>query len=341
MTVIYAVEAWILALMGWGWLSVQEVWAWSLLSAYVFYGLILLSSFNLVLTGLAPGNLGVRSGYFSAVLVLFLYTTCCVFDTFLSISMGTVKFEAPFSNQTGALCSFTRAQQLFFFSDSPFFMVQGGATLGYLVIQLLVAGAGMLDSEASSLWPGPTWSLGLGMLLSCRMIIVFDGTAKGVVGHARYVQLFSLPLVEFVTIFAYFMYFLGALLASEGLLFGGVEWRKGSRYVSFVGSVIFCIVLLAVLLPKGMLTPALLSLVLIMLAASVYSLIEAIRAPTVPPSSSGQDPPQFMPSAPPAYQIPYASPVAMGLGRQAIPPGRSRFYIPSAVEMAREKNKGV
>jgi hypothetical protein len=33
---VYAVESWILALLGWAWLSFQEMWAWSLLSAYVF-----------------------------------------------------------------------------------------------------------------------------------------------------------------------------------------------------------------------------------------------------------------------------------------------------------------
>ena len=56
MTMVYAVEAWVLALIGWGWLVMQEMWAWSLLSAQVFYGLIWLSTCNVVAVGVAPNG---------------------------------------------------------------------------------------------------------------------------------------------------------------------------------------------------------------------------------------------------------------------------------------------
>lgn len=161
MTMVYAVEAWVLALIGWGWLVMQEMWAWSLLSAQVFYGLIWLSTCNVVAVGVAPSSRGPRSAYFSAVLILFLYTVCAVLDT-----LATPQFLATFQSPFKATCSLARIQQLFFFSDSPLYLAQAGATLGYLIIQLVLAGAAMLSGEGQTVWPGTAWSLGLGFLLS-------------------------------------------------------------------------------------------------------------------------------------------------------------------------------
>jgi hypothetical protein len=56
MSLVMAVEAWIMAILGWGVLTLQEMWAWSLLSAHVFYSILCLSTCNLILTGVFPGD---------------------------------------------------------------------------------------------------------------------------------------------------------------------------------------------------------------------------------------------------------------------------------------------
>jgi hypothetical protein len=330
MTMVYAVEGWILAIMGWGWLVVQEMWAWSLLSAHVFYGLIWLSTCNVVAVGVAPSSRGPRSAYFSAVLILFLHTLCAVLDTLATPQILSV-FESPFK----ATCSLARIQQLYFFSSSPFYLAQAGATLGYLVIQLVIAGAAMLSVEGQTVWPGTAWSLGLGFMLSARLVTTFDGTAKGALaGQGKFVELFSLPVVEFTAMFAGFMYLQGVLLGVEGLSYPGLGWRKTMRYVSFAVVMVFFWFSFYALAAKGILTPWLAAVLVIMAIVSILSLVEAVRAQAPLPMPANV--PVFQSYAPPAQpSAPYGLQPAMGMQ------GRARLVIPSAVEMPVEKNKGV
>lgn len=377
MTVIYAVEAWILSILGWGWLSVQEMASYSFLSAHVFYCLLGASTLNLVLTGISPASNGPRSAYFGAVLILFLHTACCVGDTLYTPQMGSVVFESPTKDPA---CTLARSQQLFFFSSSQFFAVQAGITLGYLIVQLIVAGAGMIDGPDQTLWPGVAWITGLTMMVCCRFFVMFDGSAKGVADQrTRYVQLFALPVVEIATVFAGFMYFLGCLLGMEGVVFPGIAWRKSVRYVTFVFSMLgvgFC---MYILFARGFLTPSLLVLLFVIVAGNIASLVSAIMAAAEPESAkpqaqtaSNQAPPVFarypirnqdnLPSAPPAQVIfgpaagnpanYYPAPANRGGFGVAVvgdqlhsgAASRSRVFIPAPVEMmglATEKKKGV
>jgi hypothetical protein len=324
-TLVYAVEAWLLSIMGWAWLTLQEMWAWSLLSAHVFYGFIWLSTCNVIATGARPDGAGPRSAYFATVLAFALHSACCIFDTLVAPQVGPVAFESPF-NRTA--CTLAKSQQLLYFSDSPFYLAQAGITLGYLIIHLVLAGAAMLDTAEHSAWPGPTWALGLCLLLCQRFAGLYDGTSAGITAdRTRFVQLFSLPVVEYAVLFVGFLYFLGIMLAVEGMLFHGVGWRKSARYVTFVGVILFLCFAGYALVVRGFLTPGLVLLFALILAVNLFSLAEGVRAaaPVVVPV--------VVPARPP-YQ-----PQAPALGMQA--PDRSRFFIPSAVEMAAEKNKGV
>jgi hypothetical protein len=355
-TIVYAVEAWVLALVSWAWLVVMEMWAWSLLGAHVFYGFIWLSTCNLVLTGVYPESAGPRSGYFAAVLVFTLHSACCVLDT-VTPGLGTAAFVSPTNSST---CTLARTQQLFFFNGSQLYLAQAGATLGYLVVQLILAGASMLDHERHTLWPGFSWGGGLVMLLCGRLVITFDGLAKGVNSQAKYVQLFTLPLVEYTVIFTALMYAMGVLTGLEGVQFPGIGWRRTVRFVNFGFTVPLVAFVLYVLLPKGMLSPGLLVLVLLGLALGVFGLVEAILTQEEPPAQADPPPayrqpqarqqepypviqqqwppavnPQWRTQPPPGFQ-PWG-----GMGKQAVVAPRSRLYIPTPVEMLGEKNKRV
>lgn len=356
MTVIFAVEAWILAILGWGWLAAQEVFGKSLLAAHVFIGMLLISTCNLVLTAISPKSSASRSAFFAAVLVLFLHAACCVGDTLLTPQMGAVAFESPTKNPA---CTLAKSQQLFHFSSSSLFVVQAGATLGYLIVQLIVAGAGMLDASDHTLWPGAAWGLGLGMMLCFRLFVMFDGTAKGLADRrTSYVQLFSLPVVEVASVFAVFMFTLGIFLGIEGMIFAGVTWRKSVRYVAFVFSMLSVGFTMFIMFSRGLMTPSLVILLVIIIAVNVIGLISAVLV--LPPMPSRQE--FIAPSAPPASSVfarptqrwqdinpgPTAPPADSMYGvrtyGRAMQSSRPRFFIPAPVEMmglAVEKNKGV
>jgi hypothetical protein len=348
-TMVYAVESWILALMGWAWLTFQEMWAWSLLSAHVFYGLIWLSTCNVIASGVAPESPAPRSAYFAAVLGLTLYSTCGIFDTLPMPTLGPMPFEPPTGRPD---CTFAKATQVFFFSNLQIYLVQAGVTLAYLVIQLVVSGAALLDTELRTLWPGPAWGGGLAVMLCGRYISLFDGMAKGLTAQSKYLEIFSLPIAEFVFLFYGFMYLLGILTATDGLLFPGVAWRKSVRYVTFVVTFLFIAFAGYALGVKGLLTMAQLALLVLLLIPAIVGLVEAVRAGPDPPASRSSAVPapsqtpaawaarpatqvfQWQPSAP-AYQPQWAQ------TRQVVPTRQLRHVIPSPVEMIGEKNKAI
>jgi len=348
-SLVYAVESWILALIGWAWLSLQEMWAWSLLSAHVFYGLMCLSTLNVAISGVSPRSVGPRSAYFGAVLALFLHTACCILDTLPMPGLGPRQFVSPFTDSS--TCTLAKSNQLFFFSNTPLFLAQAGATMAYLVIQLVLSGACLLDLDKGTLWMGPAWGCGLGVLLCGRFISVFDGTARGLSPQAKYIEIYTLPIVEFAFLLYGFMYLLGILGALEGMLFPGLTWRKSVRYVTLAAVLLFAPFTGYSLGSKGMLTPGVVGLLSLTIVVTIVGVVEAALAVSVPGTLS-VEPPAPPPNRPPAGALPpiwlrpYASAPTMTPGPGYRPPaGRQlrelRHVIPSPVEMLGEKNKAV
>lgn len=325
-SMVYAAESWILALLGWAWLSVQDMLAPSLLGAFVFYSLMLLSTLNVAASGFAPEGVGPRAAYFGTVLALTLHTVCCVLDTLPMPRVGWQAFASPFGAET---CSLARSTQLFYFSDTGLFLVQAGALLGYLVVQLVLAGAALLDSDHGSLWPGPSVGCGLGVLLCSRFISVFDGMAKGTAGGSGYLEIFTLPVVEYTFLLYTLMYLMAVLAALDGMLFPGLAWRKSVRFVAMAFVPLGAAFIAYALLSKGMLTPCLAVLLGLMILSAVVGTVEAALQYVPPPPAWFRGPPV---AGPPAFP---------GQLRQPRQLRELRHVIPSPVEMLGEKNKGV
>lgn len=367
MTVIYAVEAWISAILGCAWLSLSESLGFSLLSSHVFLSMLGLSTFNVILVGIKPASKSPRSAYFAAVVVLLLYASSCVSDTMYAPQLGSNAFASPIP---GSKCTLAKTQQLFYFSQTQLFVLQGAGVLGYLLVQLIFAGAGLMDADNQSLWPGAAWGLGLLMLTCCRVFYMFDGSAKGMDDRSRYVQLFSLPVAEIATISAVLMYVTGFFLGLEGVPFDNLASRKALRYVSFVFATVSVGALLFILLSKGMLTPGILALLVTVMLVALGSLASTIVAhDKIRPAQNSATTPVFAgypgayPSAPPAQAVfrqpQEAPPVYQGFfPEQNRPPypsapefvggklssSKLRLPIPAPVEMlgmAMQKKKGV
>jgi hypothetical protein len=246
-------------------------------------------------------------------------------------------------------CTLAKSNQLYFFSDTQLFLAQAGATLAYLILQLVVSGAALLDSDLRTLWPGPAWGCGLGVLLCGRFISTFDGMAKGVGAQAKFLEIFTLPVVEYTFLFYSWMYLLGIMAALEGMLFPGLAWRKSVRYVTFTATFLFVGFAAYVLLSKGLLTPPLLTLHILLVLVSSMGLAEAVLAKR-PPGPAPVAPPVYYPQQQQASWYRQAVQPQAVLQPQWIQPGRQgagrqlrelRHVIPSPVEMIGEKNKGV
>ena len=333
-----AVQAWIIAIFGWVWLSVLELGGVSLLAAQAFLGMLWLSTCNLVLTALLPESRAPPAGYFGAVLAFVLHLFFCVLDTFESSStMSTSNFVPPWN---GTNCTLARMHQVFYFSGSQFYLVHAGSAMGYLVVQLLVAASHMLDSERrSSVWPGPAWGVGLVALLAFRGFVMFDGSAQGRVEMTDktffYFKLFSEPVLVLTLAFSGAFLLSLLLMSVDGLYLKDLPQRKFVRFFSFGFSLLFFFGACVVFGTRGVLTIPLFFALCFTLPPALVGVIEASKARNVPVSAPVVAHPQQ----------PTAKISARSVFNRVAPPGgrHIKHLIPVPVEMrsVSEKNKAV
>lgn len=275
MSLAYAVEAWILSILGWAVLTVQEMWAWSLLCCCVFYSMLCLSTCHVIITGLFPDSKTPRLAYFVAVLCLAIHALGCVLDTIQTVHIG----RGPFVSPGGSNCTLPRVNQVHFFTDSVFFMVQAGNLLGFLFIHLLLAGAPVLDAETRTLWPGSTWGNGLSCLLCMRFSIIFDASARGVReidDQFMYLMFFSEPMQGLEVFFLSFLLFFLILMALRGCEFLRPTDHWYILLVNGFGTLVFAVSAFSIMFDRNLLTLPMLLVLLVPLIPAGYGLMEAL-----------------------------------------------------------------
>jgi hypothetical protein len=336
MGLIHSGEAWIVSILGWVWLTIQEVWGFNLLSAVVFYGMLLLSTCNLALQAFLPNSRAPRAAYFGTVLAFSISTFANILDTIpTNPAFGFESFRAP-GNNTG--CSYSKIQQAFLFNSSPVYLVPAGTIMGFLIIHLMIAGANMLDADNRSVWSGPSWGLALTAFMSFRFFTVFEGSLKASLENQvfYYVQLFSEPVMELSALFL--LTFEAALFLSgiEGVYLPQLGQRKFTRFFSMGFVALFSIGSCVTLAARGMLTVPTLIALLAPLLPAVVGTIEAARQQ---PGEITMD----APSAPPKEQVMASSMSGRSVYNRPMSQAAkaNRYYIPVPVEMIAEKNKGI
>jgi len=259
---MYATEAFVLSVFGWCWLVLQEMIAFSVLSAIVVYASLAVSAVHLVLSALLPDDIGPRRGYFSAVLSFTLFAVTCMLDTLELPLVGSTVFKPP-PVPTGMCCAnldLARTYQVVFFSESAFYPAQVGIFSGFLLVHLIIAGACMLDSEHRTLWPGFDWANSLAALMCARLAFMFDGVAVTLCpDSSAYMRLFNQPVLS---ISVSFLALMGALVlmiwvdavarVASGSI-GVVLWRI-ERALNLLLHVAVTTFVVVVLSERGMLT---------------------------------------------------------------------------------------
>jgi hypothetical protein len=317
---LYASEAWLLSILGWVWLTVQEMFAVTLLGSLVYYGMVFVSTCHIVLVALYSNERSIHSAYFSIVLVLLIVSVVCIFDTLEVPTLGSSKFELSVVN--GTYCSLAKVNRAFFFGGTPLFLVQGGVIMGYMIVHVFIAAAGLgAGDDSVSLWTGPAWGLALIVLTSFRFFLAFEGTSKKARSIFRYVHLFSEPVLALSSSFLFAFEAGMVVLALEGFPLPKLGQRKFVRFFSLGFTLLFVIGAGVTLSFRGMLTiPTLTSLLLTCLPAVAGALeANSVSAPVTETHAP--------PSARSVYNRVGARPV--------------RQCIPVPVEMIAEKSKGV
>ena len=314
MSLTLATESWILAILGWVWLTVQETVAWSLLCAYVVYGLLLISTCHLLMTAAYPDGRQFKRAYFGFVLVLALFSVFCVLDTLDGAPVWGERLNATMVEGCCSNCDNARSNKILFFTDSPLYLVQAGIVLGYLVVHLLLAGAPMLDPLNRTLWPGPAFGTALATLLSARLFVVFNGSTLTIApGSSIYVLVFSMPLISLSFVYFWIMQTLVILMATEGVSGLSRMGLKITRCLTLGMVLLFTGVSAFVLHERRMLTRGMLAALVCTVPPAVFGVVEAFVA---------RDPPEYD---------------ALQGGRTG---PRTKYYIPVPVQVEGGK-KGV
>lgn len=284
------VEAWILSIFGWVWFTVQDGWLPSPLSAFVFYGFLVLTTSHLLVASLFAEERGPRVGYFNMVVAVAIFSMGCVADTMLTQSYGAVPAQPPSDNVTRVCCvncDMPRYHRALFFSGSPFFPVTAGILIGYVLVHLMLAGAQMLGGSPRTVWGGGGWSLALAFLLACRLIVLFDTSSsvmqdKGsgvrtlvIPDQVFYLLIFNQPLVRLSDLYCILMMIFLILMFCEGIPTVGLVGIKIIRTIQFGLVLVFAILSFVELFEGGMLTLPLLLSLAVTVAGSALGMVEA------------------------------------------------------------------
>lgn len=161
MSLLYAVEAWILAVLGWAWLTLRVLIPQRPLAEELsVYGTLLVSTGNLLLCGLLRDRAEVFKAYLGFTLVVWTYLAYALLDCLVVYDTGA-RFvpDAPAGNSSELCCpnrDVPAMNRAFYFGGLSLFLLPGAVTLAFQTVQVFVAGAGYVSIN-ESLWPGNGW----------------------------------------------------------------------------------------------------------------------------------------------------------------------------------------
>lgn len=279
---ILTLEAWVVALMGWVWLTLQDIWMPSVLCTQVYYGFLVMTTCNLVVSAVAPDVRQPSVSYFNVVLGVFIFCCSCICDCFSTATLGGVVYHPvkPAGTDCCSNCDIAKANRIFFFGESPLFVGQAAILVGYLLVQLFVAGGQLIFSGGiRSVWSGCAWVYPLALLLTARFLVVFDGSTFVLVpGLAVYVHLFSQPLLSLYVVYLLGMIGFLVMAVCESVATMGLIGFRIVRAVLLGITVGFVVMSCTVFGMRGMLTVPLFLCLCLLLLGALGGLLEALLA---------------------------------------------------------------
>lgn len=312
MGLTYATESWVLAILHWCEVAIEQTMWDSLLPSVIVYAFLLQTTIHLLVTSFWPDDREPRRAYFASVLALVCFALGCILDTIPTPMIGAEPFSPPREGVPKCCANSDVAHmfQVLFFYDAIYFAVSAGVLCGALLVHFLVAGAGMYDHERRTGWPGVGWGNALGALLCARMAIIFNGSAGTICPDGSfYLQLFSQPLMALAPVIGTYGGLGLVLIFIDGLCLPVLWWRvfRALNLLWNCGLFIMCGQILGT---RGMFTPQFLVscivCVLVAVQGLVWSLIHPVarrgrdRAPLQPPNSIQIEPPTAPPQPAPA-----------------------------------------
>lgn len=222
-------------------------------------------------------------GYMGAVLPMSLYSILSIFDTFPTYTFGKHLYS-PGANSTSC-CSnsdITRTNQLFYFSDTQFFLVPAGVLAGYSVVQFLTAASGVSSLQGvNSIWPGFTWGPVMAILQCMRFLVLYSNMISPICPESvQYLQLLGVPLIGFYVIYYFFIAAFIGIIVLDCVPFKNIT-KIIIRSVGLGIMVVYVLLSIVSSYERIVLTIPLLIAIIIPLFPSLWGLLELFL--TTPP----------------------------------------------------------
>jgi len=290
MSLASTAQSWVLSLLAWSAVIIQTSFFPSFLCLYVVYSLLIVTTMHSIIHSLTIDSEEIVKGYMGAVLPMAFYSTLAVFDTFPVYTFGTHLYS-PGVNST-LCCSnsdIVKTNQVFYFSDTPFFSIPAGVLVGYVVVQFLTAASGVSSLPGvNSIWPGFLWGHVMAILQCMRFLVLYSNIISPICPEGTdYMQVLGVPLIGFYVIYYLFIAaFIGIIVLDC------VPFEKMSKII--IRSVGLVIVLAYALLSiiasyyRIILTVPLLITILIPVFPSLWGLLELFLTPIAPAPIRGR-----------------------------------------------------
>ncbi len=276
MSLLYAVEAWVLAVLGWAWLTLRVlIPRRPLAEELCVYSTLLASTTTLLLCSVIRDRAEVLRAYLGHTLVLWTFLAYALFDCLPLYDTGSRYVPDAPVNGTGICCpnqDVPGMNRALYFGGLGLFLVPGSVTLAFQTVQVLVAGAGYV-SLRESVWPGNGWGYSLAALLSTAYFARYAGLLESPCPGGGFNTLFGLG-VGHGLIFGFFTFALMTLILVDGLAFPP-GFALGARFFGLVIVSMFCTAIAFASDGRGMLTLQIMLFLLKCWIPVIWSIIEA------------------------------------------------------------------
>jgi hypothetical protein len=276
MSLLYAVEAWILAVLGWAWITLRVlIPRRPLAEELCVYSTLLVSTFTLMLCSVLRDRAEVLRAYLGFTLVLWTFLAYAIFDCLPLYDTGS-RYVPDVANRTVLCCPNQDVQAMnraVYFGGLGLFLLPSSVTLALQTVQVLVAGAAYV-SLRESVWPGNGWGYSLAALLSTAYFARFAGLLEPPCPDGAFNTLFGLGL-NYGMVFGFFAFALMLLILLDGMAFPP-GFAVGARLFGMVIVTMFCISIAFASDGRGMLTIQVILLLLKAWLPVVWSIIESL-----------------------------------------------------------------
>ena len=281
MAIIYAIEAWILAIIAWAWITLRDlIPPRPLMEELCAYSTLTMATLNLALASVVHDKAQVFKAYLGFTLVAWTYLAYAICDGLVIWSTGSRYVpDAP----TGGLCcpnsDVQAMNRQFYFGGIPLYLVSGAITFAFQTVQVFIAG-GAYVTLRESVWPGNGWGYSIAALLATFYYIRFGGLVEAPCPSGAFNTLFNLSTNDGL-VFAFFAFALMILVLLDGLYLTPAV-AVVSRLVGLAIVTLFCASVAYVSDGRGMLTLPLLLLLLKAWIPVVWSVLEPLWLRSIP-----------------------------------------------------------